>query len=858
MGSKIRLISIAVVALVGAVVATTVIRDMRRGKNLSEGERLLQTHQLDDALAVYEELFEADPRDPEAILGLCEIDRRRGAYGRARQRLEPFVNKVTPDPRYLEAAGWIYLADQDAEQATTLFRQMQTRDQTYAGHAALGLGAASLSATRGKTSAHLEEAEIQLNQAARLLRGDGRVALWQSRLHLAQGYPKRALEAANRCIDELKPPGDGYLARGQAQLELGKVDEAAADFTQALQEGGEPLATKRSLAQASYLRGEIDRALAELSELPLHDDIQSDDVRMEIARLSILLGKLEDAKQALQAMQPNRGKPIGQLLLVEVLARLGESERALEAAAKLRRRISTFAPASLEEARLLMQLDRSEEARYALQAAFEAAPNLPGPTEGLGTHYLVAGQARNAVDYLDAIADQDSGTASAIHNCVLAYLLSDNQSSAINRLNQLPIQGVLQGLVRWTMGEVDTALQVTLAADPKEDWRQGWLAAEILLRNGRPQEALERLAVTTPPESAQWTIDLLQAIGLAATGKVDEAEKRFRTLADEERIEDAKADACVLGLAYCAWRKNETDEASELWTSLDESRRPYRDEGALNATWLDTLENTSLTSKASPSAKKRPGPQWLRLLIGTENHPTPQQIEVFLTDYPHHGPALVQSARLLAESGEIDAAVEKIETAIVVSPNRASLYRFLAVLQWRKQDIDSARKSLQKATHLSDDKGSTAGDLALLALHEGNMKRVESEVQALRAKDRSEEANRLEGLALASRGLWEKAEAPLQAALERLPADVEVLIASGVCAAQLGRTADAEVLLQDAIRLAPSRGDCHGLLGQLYATRGLYTEAYQSLQTALLLNPDQSEAKRLSERIEQWMERGEL
>ena len=215
-------------------------------------------------------------------------------------------------------------------------------------------------------------------------------------------------------------------------------------------------------------------------------------------------------------------------------------------------------------------------------------------------------------------------------------------------------------------------------------------------------------------------------------------------------------------------------------------------------------------------------------------------------------------ARLLAESGEIDAALEKIEAAIVISPNRPSLYRFQAVLQWRKEDIDSARESLQRATHLSDDKGSTAGDLALLALHEGNMKRVESEVLALRSKDRSVEADRLEGLALAAQGLWEKADAPLQAALERLPADVEVLIASGVCAAQLGRTADAEVLLQDAIRLAPSRGDCHGLLGQLYATRGLYTEAYQSLQTALLLNPDQSEAKRVAERIEAWMNRGEL
>ena len=854
MGSKVRLILIAVGAILAAVIVTVVVRDIRRGQNLSEGERLLRAQELDRAERLYTDLYNADPGDPEAVLGLVEIARRNGDYANALRLLRPQLQNALPDPRYLEAAGWVHLAAGDTDSAVMSFTELRSQDPTMAGQAALGLGASNLSSWQGRKRSLLEEAQIQINEAAQRLTDDARVDLWRARLLLAQGRPSQALSVAEAAVTRLEPAGEAFLVRGRIQMKIGNIKAAAGDFERALAEGGNSIEAGQAMAQAAYLGGDIATARQQLAELAQSGGPRSEEIHLDAARLAILAGDLQSAKEYLDGVNPDRGNPVAQLLRVEVLARLGQYNAALDVAANLRRRITVYAPAHFEEARLLMRLNRSEEARHSLKSAFDAAPDLLGPNEGLGSYFLTEGEANNALDYLDAIAEQPGSSPYAVHNCVLAHLLNGDVNGAQSKLRLLPQTEVLRGLVQWYAGNTAAALAVTLAASPEEDWRQGWLAAEMLIRIGRTREALEWLDRIQPPPSAELAITLLRASAVAGRGDSADATQQFERLSLESRLTDAEADACVLGLAYSAWIEGRMSEAASLWSSLDSSDRPRRGEGELNLAWLDSLRaGGSGATSSFTSNLKGAAAEWLQLLVNAGGRPSVQPCRGFLLRHPHHGPALVYLARALTERGNAGEAMELVQRAIELAPGRSSLHRLRAALLWLIDDTDAARESLNEAATLDGGDAGTVSELALLALHEGDMSRTQTEMDRLRENGHVELANRLEGLSLAAQGLWEQAEPHLQNSIDANPSDVETLVAYGVCCARLGRSAEAEELIHDAIRLDPTRADSHRLFGQLYTSRGLYQEAYQALQTSLLLDANQEETVALAKQIEAWI-----
>ncbi len=860
MKQNIRLALIAVAAIVVALVTTTTVRQIRRGQNLSEGERLIRDQKLEQAESLYRGMHESDPADSEAILGLAEIHRIRGEYDRAMELLEPHLEGSSPDLRFYKCYGWVLLDMGEAEKALSAFERLQ-QDPNLVGEAALGLGAANLGLWQGRKRTYLEEAEIQLNKASNALSADGRVALWQAQLALAQGNANRARNYAETAIATLRPVGEAYLARGRADLMSQNLETAIKDFETAEAEGADRIDAIRYLAQAAYLQGNIRKAQQSLAELIRNEKNVSDDVYFESARFSILTGDLQAAKEALLKCDATRCKPIVQLLLVEVLSRLGEHTDAIDVAANLRRRISIFAPAYLEEARLLMRQGRNEQARLALQEAFRKAPEMPAPTEGLGTFLLTSGDAATAIDYLAPVTELNNSPISAIHNCVVAYLRNGDIQNAGVKSDQMPHDDILHGLVRWYLNDLSGALRAALNGSPEQDWRYGWLAAEMLLRMDRPEDALEWLNRTKPPQSAEASIELLRAVAIAQSGNSEEAQRRYGKLADSNQLTDAEADTCILGLAFCAWLDGRDRDAAVLWDSFKEYDNPLASEAQLSDLWLTTQRPGRQSDNASRSALPNLAgaqSQWLLTIILAQGRPSMGDTKLFIQRFPEHGPALIYCARRLIENRDFKTAAERIREAIALSPKRASLQRLLAAALWRDGDAEGAREALQKAVSLAKDELVSTSELAVVALHKGDIEAAEKEMVKLRAAGGTQEANRLKGLSLASQGQWAEAEPLLQAAIDANPADTEILIAYGVCSAQLGRLKEAEELIQDAIRLSPSHPDGHRLLGQLYASRGLYMDAYQAFQTSLLLNPEQEDVQRLVDKIDSWRGMGHL
>jgi tetratricopeptide (TPR) repeat protein len=76
--------------------------------------------------------------------------------------------------------------------------------------------------------------------------------------------------------------------------------------------------------------------------------------------------------------------------------------------------------------------------------------------------------------------------------------------------------------------------------------------------------------------------------------------------------------------------------------------------------------------------------------------------------------------------------------------------------------------------------------------------------------------------------------------LARFPDDPEILLLAGTHALDEGRSRDALPLLTRAVRLDPSFGEAHNLLGYTFAALGRWDEAAESFQKYVFIYPDQA------------------
>jgi predicted O-linked N-acetylglucosamine transferase (SPINDLY family) len=159
---------------------------------------------------------------------------------------------------------------------------------------------------------------------------------------------------------------------------------------------------------------------------------------------------------------------------------------------------------------------------------------------------------------------------------------------------------------------------------------------------------------------------------------------------------------------------------------------------------------------------------------------------------------------LLADPGQLDAAMDCLRRVVALAPEHAAAHLQLGMALWRRGDVAPAIALAERAIRL--DAGLPAGHAAL-------------------------------GAMLRHVGRHEEAIASLQAALTRNPDDAEACFNLGACLAEAGDLAQAAPWVERAVALAPGHLPAAIKLGSLLTSLGRQEAALAAYRAALARFP---------------------
>lgn len=168
-------------------------------------------------------------------------------------------------------------------------------------------------------------------------------------------------------------------------------------------------------------------------------------------------------------------------------------------------------------------------------------------------------------------------------------------------------------------------------------------------------------------------------------------------------------------------------------------------------------------------------------------------------------------------------------------------------LAWRKAgDLGQAQIALTRARALDPRDPELPYQLGLVCLEQGQLAQAEGELREA-LKLRPGDAPTLVGLGrvAAARSQLDDALDSFVLAQTADPANAEARLERGRVLLARQRPSEAIPVLEEAARLAPSSVDTHTLLGVCYHAVGRRAQARQSLQRAVALDANASEARRL-------------
>lgn len=235
--------------------------------------------------------IEVSPRLGAARHGLAHLLRKRGAHDAALAELSKAV-AYEPD----KTSWWIDLANcasdlgrhdialdafnhavalspQNAhylaDRAIVLHHMNRSDEAIDSCRAALQLDPLLIEAHLNlslllKEQRRWDETDVSLKTALSYFPNHPRLLAQQAVLYLEWGYPKRALDAADHLIAKHPSEVEGYVTRGSALLEQGRVDEAQSSYRHATDISPNYMPARWSLAMVSLLRGDLENGLRDL------------------------------------------------------------------------------------------------------------------------------------------------------------------------------------------------------------------------------------------------------------------------------------------------------------------------------------------------------------------------------------------------------------------------------------------------------------------------------------------------------------------------------------------------------------------------------------------------------------------
>ncbi|HEX4142116.1 MAG TPA: tetratricopeptide repeat protein [Pirellulales bacterium] len=198
---------------------------------------------------------------------------------------------------------------------------------------------------------------------------------------------------------------------------------------------------------------------------------------------------------------------------------------------------------------------------------------------------------------------------------------------------------------------------------------------------------------------------------------------------------------------------------------------------------------------------------------------------------------------LLAQQGNVDAALAHLEQAVALKPTFAEGHNNLGIVLRSQGKLDQAEVHYRQSLALKPDYADAHNNLGNLLLSQGKLKQATAcYTKALALRPGYAEAHNNLATALKDQGQLDKAAASYRQAIALRPNYAEAHNNLGSVLRELHQLDQAAASFEQAIALRPDLAEAHNNLGTSLAQRNQLDQATARYQQAIALRPDFAEA----------------
>jgi putative PEP-CTERM system TPR-repeat lipoprotein len=639
----------------------------------------------------------------------------------------------------------------------------------------------------------------------------------------------------------------GFLASlGQAQLQLGRLDEAANAFKAAQAIDPELVAANLGQARLLAASGNVESALQLVDQVIARHPKAADAFVLQ-ADLRLYQGDRAGAKASLeQAVEADGAYLPGRLALVEALIQFGEFDAAaiqLDAARKLRAgdlRILYF-----DSLIAYGKKDLAKAREAVLKILKASADNVPALVLA-GAIDLKDGKAADAEKHLRRAVANAPQHAGARRLMVRAYLSTEQPAKALDTLQPLvassarldPALLMLAGETYLANGELQPASTFFAAAaetksqEPSARTRLG----QIALLRGDSDTGIRELEAATALENAPIQADISLILGYLRRKDYDRALETARQLAKKypknpmvqqlqgevhlvrrepkearEAFENALAVGpkylpAVAGLARIDLAEKKPGDARKRFEDLI-ARDPKNERallgfaevmtrtGAPPAELLPILQRAVSVNPQSANARLALIGSYLRAKDTRAALTAAQEADAAIRNDLRILGALAQAQEA---AGEPNQAIETYNRMAALDPKSSAPLTRLAALHVKRKDYSKAIETLRRAQKIAPNDPAIGRDLVGTYLLAGKAEDALKEAQAVRAATPKVGVGYLlEGDVYASTKRWPQAERAYRDGLKVDPTSDVLAVKLHVALLEMNRVADAESMARN-------------------------------------------------------------
>jgi putative PEP-CTERM system TPR-repeat lipoprotein len=690
------------------------------------------------AARVYAQVLKLEPRSVGAYTSLTIDALRRKDLPRVRDLLETMRKNLPGHPQVHYLSALLALAEGKVEAAreqVPLLLRSQTPPAAYlqlAGLVAYKLGAMT-EAEKYFTRSLLEDGQ---NANTRLM---------LSQVHLHRGDAARALTVLEPMLSAKPPLAEALAGAGQAYIALGQLAKAQAAYELAVKLNPEDTRAKAQLAVTDIERGRVDAGLASLTQLSAQDSSHYADLALISAHMR--RRQYELALQGVDRLlsKPNAPKVQGLVLrgsALVALSRRDEARKSFDSALQLERthyvataglamldladkrngdaarrfeRILSIDPGNLQaemsligikqsagtppgelvtalrdlvkrhpgvpqpRLALIEQLRQNGDTQGSLSVAQDAAAALPQSQqllEALGVAQMVAKDFNQAAATFNRLVNLAPGSAQPHYRLAELHLSQDKTEAAVQALRRArslePDYMAAALLLAKTLAQGGRTAELRqLGLEVRKNSPNSALGhlfegeAEAMSKNWAAAAKSYRAGLEMAPENIELAIKYARS--LRSAGRVGETERFI-----SEHIAQRPKDTSFIGaMADDLLSAGRREEALQFYLKVLD-QLPGNAAAANNAAWLlhelkrpGALELAERAVKASASATN-----------------------------------LDTLAAILADSNQMQRAIETQRRAVTEAPKAHVMRLRLAKLLLRQGDKDGARRELDSLAAL--------------------------------------------------------------------------------------------------------------------------------------------------------------